>query len=344
MLTSSLIEQILAAIPKRTIGVFGDLFLDRYLDLDAALTEPSIETGLDAYQVIRVRSSPGAAGTVINNLAALGVGRIVPVSMIGEDGEGFELRQALKRLPNVDLRHVVPTSARRTPTYTKPMLMHGESARELNRLDIKNRVTVPRDVETAILDQLTAIWKTCDVWLVLDQVSEAECGVVTTSARTRLAQLADNNASKVVLVDSRERIGLFRKAWLKPNEAESLRATGKSGVSEAIRELAHRTGRPVICTRGDKGMLVAEAEAEGAELIDVPGFPVAGPIDTVGAGDSSSAAMACALASGASLLQAAAFGNLIASITVQQIGVTGSASGQQVRARWRELASSAGER
>src|SRR5476651_2632434 len=109
MLTTAIIETILTSIPNRTIGVLGDLFLDRYLDLDAALTEPSIETGLDAYQVARVRAYPGAAGTVINNLAALGVGRIVPISMIGDDGEGYELRQALQALPSVDMAHLVST-------------------------------------------------------------------------------------------------------------------------------------------------------------------------------------------------------------------------------------------
>ena len=101
MLSSATIERILSRAPMCTIGVLGDLFLDRYLDLDAALTEPSIETGLDAYQVVRVRAYPGAAGTVINNLAALGVGRIVPITMIGDDGEGYELRQALRVLPAV---------------------------------------------------------------------------------------------------------------------------------------------------------------------------------------------------------------------------------------------------
>jgi len=75
MLTTDVLDRILAAIPRQTIGVLGDLFLDRYLDLDAARTEPSIETGLDAYQVVSVRSYPGAAGTVINNLAALGAER-----------------------------------------------------------------------------------------------------------------------------------------------------------------------------------------------------------------------------------------------------------------------------
>src|SRR3954467_13200593 len=121
MLTASLVEQVLTRAPGLTIGVVGDLFLDRYLDLDAALTEPSIETGLDAYQVVRVRSYPGALGTIINNLAALGVGRIVPVAVIGDDGEGYELRQALARLPVVDAAHVISDASRRTPTYTKPM-------------------------------------------------------------------------------------------------------------------------------------------------------------------------------------------------------------------------------
>jgi bifunctional ADP-heptose synthase (sugar kinase/adenylyltransferase) len=41
--------------------------------------------------------------------------------------------------------------------------------------------------------------------------------------------------------------------------------------------------------------------------------------------------MACALASGTNLVEAAAFGNLIASITIQQIGTTGTATPEQVR-------------
>ena len=149
MLTTATLDNILAAIPQRTIGVLGDLFLDRYLDLDAALTEPSIETGLDAYQVTRVRSYPGAAGTVISNLVALGVGKIVPISMIGDDGEGYELRQALQRMPSVALAHLATTADRRTPTYTKPMVL----TRELNRLDIKNRTPTSAALATLPVKQ-----------------------------------------------------------------------------------------------------------------------------------------------------------------------------------------------
>src|SRR6266404_6032348 len=102
MLTDTILEQILSHIPHLSLGVVGDLFLDRYLDIDAKLTEPSLETGLDAYQVVQVRSVPGAAGTVINNLVALGVGRVCPIAVIGDDGEGHELRQALHGLRQVD--------------------------------------------------------------------------------------------------------------------------------------------------------------------------------------------------------------------------------------------------
>src|SRR6516225_11811722 len=105
-LSDECVEHILDRIPQLTIGVVGDLFLDRYLDIDAALTEPSLETGLDAYQVVRVRPSPGAAGTVINNLVALGVHRVRVVAVIGDDGEGYELRQALNRLEIADAQGV----------------------------------------------------------------------------------------------------------------------------------------------------------------------------------------------------------------------------------------------
>ena len=44
------------------------------------------------------------------------------------------------------------------------------------------------------------------------------------------------------------------------------------------------------------------------------------------------------MAAGTTLEEAAAFGNLVASITIQQIGTTGTASPAQVRQRWREVA------
>lgn len=339
MLTDAVLERILARIPTLTVGVLGDLFLDRYLDIDAALTEPSLETSLDAYQVVRVRNSPGAAGTVINNLAALGVQRVCAVSVIGEDGEGDDLRRALNALGMVDTDCVTVWDSRifHTPTYVKPMWCEaGQRPRELNRLDIKNRSPLRPALERLLLESLKEVWPQVDALLVSDQVSEADYGVVTARVRQWLAELAETNPDKLILADSRERIGLFRSAWLKPNRAECAKAAGDG--PDAAAELARRAGRPVFCTCGGEGILLADPDRDSSRTVLVPAYPVAGPIDVVGAGDSTSAGIACAVAAGATLKEAAAFGNLVASITIQQIGTTGTASPEQVRQRWREIA------
>jgi sugar/nucleoside kinase (ribokinase family) len=84
-------------------------------------------------------------------------------------------------------------------------------------------------------------------------------------------------------------------------------------------------------------MRVADPRRQPLEEVQVPCYPVHGPIDVVGAGDSTSAALACALAAGATLTEATALGNLVASITIQQLGTTGTASPEQVLQRWQQV-------
>jgi bifunctional ADP-heptose synthase (sugar kinase/adenylyltransferase) len=330
MLSDQLIEQILTALPSKRIGLLGDLFLDRYLDIDDALTEQSIETGLDAYQVVRVRSYPGALGTVINNLAALGVGTIRPIAFYGDDGEGYELQQALAKLPAVQTRRsLLVAPSRHTPTYTKPILVRtGVQPRELNRLDIKNRTPTSLAVEKIMMEYIDSLWKEIDALLIVDQVSEPNCGVVTDRVREHLAKLAGSDPSRFVLADSRERIREFRNVCVKPNEREAAMYPG--GPAAFAKEI----GRPVFQTLGEVGI---DLFSPNGEQVHIPAYPVNGSIDIVGAGDSTSAGIACAVMAGATYEQAAAFGNLVASITIQQIGVTGTATADQVRERWRQV-------
>jgi bifunctional ADP-heptose synthase (sugar kinase/adenylyltransferase) len=338
MLTAERIEHILSRLPGLTIGVVGDLFLDQYLHIDNRLTEPSIETGLDAYQVVDIVNSPGAAGTVINNLVALGVGRVKVLSFIGTDGRGFDLKAELVRR-GVDVSLLLETPLRRTPTYAKPMRFSSVfgPVKELNRLDIKNRTPTPPDVQTFLEDHLPGLWEEVDALLVVDQVSEADCGVVTERVLSRLSSLGEAQPDKFVLADSRERIVFFRCCWTKPNAREVAGEGGGSGegLERAVNRLYGLTERPVFCTLGEHGIFLYDAPVNEV----VPAYSVTGPLDIVGAGDSTSAGIACAYAAGASLVEAAAFGNLVASITIQQIGTTGTATPEQVRARWQEITS-----
>src|SRR5258708_27461333 len=190
MLDEPALRRILDTLPRLSIAVVGDLFLDKYLDLDAARTEISVETGLDVYQVARIRCYPGAGGTVLNNLRALGVGTLHAVSAIGDDGEGYELLRALRdRQVNTDA--VVIRSDRMTPTYTKPMLSQPPgAARELNRLDIKNRSAAPADQDRQVISKLDDLVPRVKAVIIADQVTARNRGVVTHTVRDHLALLA----------------------------------------------------------------------------------------------------------------------------------------------------------
>ena len=89
-MTSARLQEIVARFPSLRIAVIGDFFLDKYLDVDPSLGEVSLETGKTAHQVVAVRHSPGAAGTVVSNLAALGAGTLHAIGLTGDDGESYD--------------------------------------------------------------------------------------------------------------------------------------------------------------------------------------------------------------------------------------------------------------
>ena len=334
MITLQRLTSLLAQFPHLTVGLVGDLFLDRYLEIPAGPVETSIETGLEAYQVTRVRNSPGALGTVMNNLAALGVGRMLPVTVIGDDGHGYDLLQSLAALP-ADTTHILRTPGRLTPTYTKPLRQGVDGVwQELHRLDVRTRTPLDAQTVSQVCRHLDEVVPACDGLIVLDQISQENHGVVPDGVRAHLAEISRALPQKLIYVDSRAFLGRFSFGTLKGNRSEILAAAGQNAdVEGAAAQLASRTGRPVFCTVGEEGCLVVRAD--GAATV-VPAYNVAGPVDIVGAGDSATSGMVLSLLAGATEIEAAAVGNLVASITVQQIGTTGTATPQQILERWRE--------
>ena len=334
-------HELLAGFPKARVAVVGDFFLDKYLVIEQSLMEVSLETDLDAYQVVGKRLSPGAAGTVTNNLTALDVGEVYAVGFIGDDGEGYELKQGLAKT-GVDMTHLIERPDLFTPTYTKPMLRDETGQeRELNRLDIKNREPTPRDVEDAVLEQLRAALADVGAVIIADQVEERDMGVITDRVRDGICALARANPDVMFFADSRANIGLFRDVIVKPNKFEAARSCGFEGAEEELTAedaegyglaLVARNNRPVFVTAGAEGIIVFDEDGS----THVPGIEVPPPIDIVGAGDSTTAGIALALCSEAMFQEAAVVGNCVASITIQQIGTTGTASRHEVAERFRQ--------
>jgi rfaE bifunctional protein kinase chain/domain len=346
------LDMLLAGFRDKRVLVVGDFFLDKYLIVEQSLAEVSLETGLEAHQVVEVRVSPGAAGTVTNNLRALGVA-VVAVGIVGDDGEGFELLRGLDAT-GVDVEGIVIRADRFTPTYTKPMLrVRGGAMRELNRLDIKNRGKLPPEAEDRVIKALRGLLPQVHAVIVADQVQEEDFGVITESVRDELGVLAQTYSEVPFLVDSRERIGLFQNVLIKPNAREAVRAADPDAqagpppwrgdpdpdwqldrelIESAGERLYRRNEQAVFLTVGANGILAFHA---GGPTL-VPAASQTGPLDIVGAGDSAMAGIACALCAGASVPEAAELGCLAAGVTVRQVGTTGTASRRQILDLWRE--------
>jgi rfaE bifunctional protein kinase chain/domain len=331
------LDELLNQFPHIHVLVVGDFFLDKYLLIDRRLSEVSLETGLEAHQVVGIRCSPGAAGTVTSNLRALGV-KVTALGVIGDDGQGYELKRSLVER-GVDIEPLIERADRFTPTYTKPLVRESDGREhEIERLDIKNRSPLPAEVEDLLIGRLRTLIPQVDGVIVADQVQEANCGVITGRVRAEIGELALRHPGVVFAADSRARIGLFQHVIVKPNAREAILVTRPGEVNlelarESGAELFRRNRKPVFLTIGDQGILLfTEAGCE-----HVPAVPVRGEIDIVGAGDSVMAGIVSALCSGAEPGEAALLGNLVASITIQQIGTTGTATPAQVRDRFRCL-------
>jgi rfaE bifunctional protein kinase chain/domain len=337
-MTLSELQNILTQFKNLNILVIGDFFLDRYLMLNPDLIETSIETDLEAHQVVAIRNQPGAAGTITSNLNALGVGHIFALGIVGDDGQGYDLKKGLQNT-NVNTDHLITSPNVFTPTYIKPI--NQKTNQEHERQDIKNRTPISADLEDQLIHALDQLVPKMHGIIALDQVQEHNCGVLTDRVTTHLSYLAKQHTDKIFFADSRTRIGDFKNVILKPNRTEALEAIApnhmgqidQTFLEQCARTFSQKTGKPAFVTLDADGILATN----GDTITHIPGIKIPPPIDIVGAGDSVSASVASALCAGASLANAAQLGVIASSITIQQIGTTGTASPQQIIQRFKEI-------
>jgi rfaE bifunctional protein kinase chain/domain len=315
------VAELLFRMTNMRVLVVGDVCLDRWCQYDPLLSIPSAETGIPRIAVIETEPTPGAAGTVANNLKALGVKEVAVLSAIGDDGFGYELRQALSyRQINSD--YLVTDPGLNTFTYTK-LLNKNTQVEDLPRVDFVNARNIPTGVEASICDMLDTASR-FDVICVSDQAETETGGVVTAAVRGRLARFAAKE-DKLVWVDSRRRAELFRRAVIKINTEEAAEVRGRTGAEsfDALRKL---TESPALyITHGGNGVEIFNEDGETWVMTQ----RVPHPVDICGAGDSFTAGAACALAAGATAQAAARLGHLVASVTIMKPG-TGVASPAEV--------------
>ena len=231
--------------------------------------------------------------------------------------------------------HFLQTPDRRTFSYTKPVVIEaGRLPRELNRLDFKNWSPTPGAVQQRMIESLNTLAKRVDAMVLLEQVDEADTGVLAGGVLDALGQIRHENPDLLMLADSRRGPGHFPAVGLKMNREEFAVLTGQAvdmrlpELCSAVGRLAADRGQAVFVSLSEDGIAGAKP---GERPEHVSCLPVRGEIDIVGAGDAVMANLAMALAAGAETGEAMRLAMAAASVVVHQLGTTGTASLQDLR-------------
>lgn len=320
-------EQITLQYSSKKIAIAGDFCLDRYFEIDPALEETSLETGLPVYNVIRTRGYPGGAGTVMNNLVALEA-QVFPLGACGSDPEGWLLTQLLTQTKGCSLQGWCTSTTVSTFTYNKPLLIHPQKAPvELNRLDIKNWHSTPAGLQEKVITAFKNILPDIDFCVLMQQVDRPETGILCEKVLQTISSLC-REQEVPCLGDSRLGLTHFPAMIFKMNRDElALLANQNMSNLQSVRQsaltIAQKNKHPVFISLAEEGICVASPEGG---FFHEPALELPGPIDVVGAGDAVTANLALALCCGATLPEALKLAMWAAAIVVHKLGTTGTAS------------------
>jgi len=323
------LKEILKKIKYVKVAVYGDFCLDAYWFLDPRGGEISAETGLHSQAVKKHYYTLGGASNVVANLAALEPREIKVIGAIGNDIFGRELMRQFKGLC-VDYNFLVIQDENfDTVTFSKIIL----DGKEQPRMDFGFFNQRSKLTEDKIIIGLRDVLQKSDVLIFNQQVP----GSLNSERFIFEVNLLLNQFNKnIVLLDTRHYGEKFKNIYRKTNAVEAARLNGIAAevldqvdfeaTKRHAQKLFDESKKPVFITRGSKGILVVDSSGSH----EIPGIEFNKPIDPVGAGDTVASALALCLGAGLTPADAAEFANLAASVTVQKLFMTGTASGKEM--------------
>ena len=304
-------SEILRTLPERKVLVLGDVMLDEFVWGDVTRISP--EGPVPVVDVRRESVHLGGAANVLANLISLGAHGWV-VGVVGSDFAGERLREQLRQLNSGDEVGLIVDETRPSTTKTR-IVAHSQL---VVRADRESRAPVNEKTEAQIIAHLKEKLAEAHAFVV----SDYDKGVVTPNILREILPFAYERVP--VLIDPKLRnFNSYRPATLvTPNHLEALRMSdtedhSDDGSHEAARIIQQKLGcDAVLITRGDRGMMLLEA---GGQPVYVK-TAAREVYDVTGAGDTVIATLAAALASGATMVEAAALANHAAGIVVGKVG------------------------
>ena len=304
------ISEILEVARDKQIICVGDLMLDRYVYGGVGRVSPEAPV-----PVLRKTSStevPGGAGNVARNLSALGL-RTVMIGCVGDDEAGTQLTDLLEADPLISCELVRTTNM---ATVIKTRFIAG--TQQLLRVDTEDDGPDLADASLEIGKLVEAAAKSASLIIVSDYAK----GVINPVVFDACIKAAKANAIPVLVDPKSKDFSIYAGASLiKPNASELAAASGlptasDSDVDAALSAMANLLpDTRLVVTRAGKGMSWHESartfhmKGEARQVFDVSG-----------AGDTSMAALAAAIAAGADLKDAVALAIAASGIVVGKVG------------------------
>lgn len=296
---------------NKKILVIGDIMLDKYIWGEVSRISP--EAPVQVVKVEKESYAPGGAANVANNVAALN-GITYMIGIVGNDNANQILISELKnRKINTD----GILQVQHKPTIQKVRVIG--KGQQLLRFDYEKKGYLDQGMEKKIFDFVVKRIQNIDAIIISDYAK----GVITKNLAEQLIKLA-NEKKKIVIIDPKPRHKDFYKnaTLITPNNNEACEMLNVEEENENIikvgKKLLERLNAPLIITKGEKGMTIFE---KNGEITNIP-TKAKEVYDIVGAGDTVVATLALALASNATLKEAATLANYAAGITVGKVGTS----------------------
>jgi D-beta-D-heptose 7-phosphate kinase/D-beta-D-heptose 1-phosphate adenosyltransferase len=297
---------IVRQFPNLRALVIGDAILDTWLE--GAATRLCREAPVPVVVGQEEYRFPGGAANTAANLAALGAS-VTLAGLAGDDPAGQQLRAAL-RDAGVDDSALV-TDPRATTLHKRRIVADGQC---LVRYDEGDLAACTPASRRALHDAIQRLTPACDLVIV----SDYQYGTIGRPLAETIRHEQDERPRLLAIEarDPRTWSGI-RATVITPNLQEARVATGMTSAEPAVvarrlREMVD--AEHIALTLAGDGVLLVD---RGGRVTRLPTWPVPRAGD-VGAGDSFTAAMALALATGAPAPQAGGIGIDAASIACTQ--------------------------
>lgn len=319
-LTDSMAEiqfnHITRKVGKLKVAILGDAMMDMYISGHSSRL--AREAPVPIVDIHEEEYVPGGAANAALNVAALGA-QAMFVSVLGQDHEGELLKNYLAQ-HHVNVSAVIQSPMRRTLTKRRIVA----NAQTIMRLD--SGTTSPLDVvtEKKLIQQLANIISDCDALIV----SDYGYGCLTPTVIRALANFG-KQTNVIITADSKQ-LSRFHDVHLtavKPNYQEAvqlLHLSTEEILKDRVNQIEHFGER--IFDIVDTQIAAFTLDKGGAMLwtnhhqVYRTYTKLVTEANTIGAGDTYTAALTVGLASGAQLTEVAEFASAASSIAVNKIG------------------------